>query len=482
VVIVVGVLQVRVQRWVDRRVNRSRYVYGRALAQASAALAQTRSLDAIAGTVRATLVEAMRLSRAYFAVWTDRGHSELRCIALGGLGEQRAPLPARLGLADFAPIARAVESRALVSTHDSDAVAAQSLTSIELTGDGRGEADFWGHHGIEAIVPLTFGPEKQVVGLLLIGPRDDDRPLDSEDHGLLATLAHQLATAVQNAEAFEEIRRLNEGLEQQVAERTRELSHALESLKGAQGQLVETEKQATIGRLAAGIVHEINTPLGTLRSSVDTIDRALRRCQPLVATAEGEHVGRALEVGSRSAQVLRTSSDRLQRVVESLKRFVSVDESEERALNVQASIEDAVALLGPTLGERIEIVRDYPDAVPPVRCNPARINQVFVNLLENAAQAIDERGRIEIAVVAGDGRLEISFSDDGRGIPAVQQQRLFAFDLATKRDGRVGLRLGLPSSKRAVEAIGGTLELRSAEGQGTTVRLNLPTILPGSPR
>src|SRR6185295_19846424 len=124
--------------------------------------------------------------------------------------------------------------------------------------------------------PLTLGNgsrEARVVGLLLLGPKPQGKPLDSADERLVLTLAHQLAVALENAAAFDEIRSLKDGLERQVEERTRALSDALSDLKRAQGQLIESEKQAMLGRLVAGVAHEINTPLGALRSSVDTLQR-----------------------------------------------------------------------------------------------------------------------------------------------------------------------------------------------------------------
>src|SRR5262249_15122818 len=146
------------------------------------------------------------------------------------------------------------------------------------------------------------------VGLLLLGPKRLGKPLDSAEEQLVLTLAHQLAVALENAAAFDEIRSLEQGLERQVEERTRALSTALSDLKRAPGLPIEWEKLAMLERLVAGVAHESNTPLGTLRSSVDTLQRiAGAAARPAAETRELLPArGSALERGRRelSAQAV----------------------------------------------------------------------------------------------------------------------------------------------------------------------------------
>ena len=291
--------------------------------------------------------------------------------------------------------------------------------------------------------------------------------------------------ALVNSAAFEQIRSLQVGLEQQVAARTRDLSDALEELQQAQLQLVETEKQAMLGRLVAGIVHEINTPLGVLRSSADTAGRTLQRYRGFVEAQAADGDTNAVRLLSATAQaerlttLMHESSERINQLVASLKQFVALDEAEFRAYDVREGIDSAVTLLSPTCGDGVRITKRYPEQAPRVDCNPARLNQVFVNLLQNAADALAGEGSIDIQVARRHGEVTIEFSDDGPGIPVDRLGELFEFGF-TQKAGRIGLRLGLPSSKRLLQDMGGQISIDSQPGHGTQVRVVIPESASGS--
>jgi signal transduction histidine kinase len=160
-------------------------------------------------------------------------------------------------------------------------------------------------------------------------------------------------------------------------------------------------------------------------------------------------------------------------VVEGLRQFVGLDEAERKPLDVRKGLDGALSLLGPSLQGRIEVVRDYAEKLPEVVCRPAKLNRAFLSVLQNAVQAIGSRGVLRVSVRKLDGRIEIDVVDDGRGIPASRMPEIFQLGL-TRKEGRVGLRLGLPMSKRCIEELGGQLAVESVEGKGTTVRMTLP--------
>jgi signal transduction histidine kinase len=488
-VITLSLVQLRVQRALSRRLFRSRYVYAEAVERASDKLATARTAEAILATMRDALMGAMQLSRAYFA-HLDPGAQRLHCIALGSepdrtTGERPAPLPDVLDPRSVRPIARALRSKRTVTASDSTAASAQVANSPDGPPScvaPNEEAAFWNHHGIEAILPLLAGREGdafRVMGLILLGPKQSERPFDRGDQSLLQTLANQLAIAWENAAAFEEIQQLKSGLEDQVKERTRDLSEALNELQQAQAQLVEQEKQAVLGRLVAGIVHEVNNPVAVLHSSADTLARLLGRLRTFVeqhANSGDPAAQSLLEATARADQLggaMQTSGDRLGELVLSLKRFVALDEAEVRVFDVREGIDSAVTLLSPTLGTGVRIARRYESETTLVDCSPAKLNQVFVNLLSNAAEALEGEGEIRITVARTNGLVLIEFSDDGPGIPEDRVDRLFELGLTQKR-GRVGLRLGLPTSKRLVQELGGSISIETVYGQGTSVRLRLP--------
>ena len=482
--------QLRLQGSINRRIFRTRYVYADAIANASDELSTARSRSAITQAARSALLDSMRLSRAYIAVPHARqaGPEQLACTQLAQqadplTGIQPEDLPATLKPSLIPPIARALASDDAISAHDSAAASAQ-IAGVDDCCDNPGtdERTFWTHYGIEWIVPLALSRDdhtRRILGLLLVGPKLDGRPLDKTDRSLLSTLANQLAVAMENAEAFEQIQQLKDGLEAEVEARTTDLKRALSDLERAQGQLIESEKQAALGRLVAGIVHEVNSPLGSLRSAADTSGRMMSRLREAVAEQADhgdEHAKRLLaatENGPALTSLVLNSSERLDQLMASLKRFVSLDEGEARPFDVREGLDGALALLSPKLGDNITVERNYDSDDPVVTCNPARLNQVFLNLIDNAATALDGHGHIAIHVSRTNGKVEIAVEDDGPGISEPRLRELFDFGF-TSKDGRVRMRVGLPSNKRAIEQLGGQLHVESQTGQGTAVRLALP--------
>ncbi|MBW2732756.1 MAG: GAF domain-containing protein [Deltaproteobacteria bacterium] len=493
-VVIFGLLQGRVQRAVDQFVYRSRYVYAKAISKASAALSEELTLESMGETVREALIEAMGLSNAYLGVCEHPGTGQLRIgqLRFYELGPHKsAPdalghLPSVFDRDDYSPIARAAMSGETVTAHDTVAIAAQSTElSKSMAADPESEADFWLHFNVDGIVPLLHAAHagtngERVMGFLVVGAKLDGRPLDPEDRALVHTLAHQLSVALVSAEAFAEVRRLNENLEEQVLARTQELEQTLEALKLAQGRLVESEMQAVLARLVAGVVHEVNTPLGSLRSAVDTIQRTLVKVRPLLEVQreqgndDARRTLRAIEVGHNLVDVLKVSGERIQGVMGSLQRFINLDEAEQKAIDVRRSIDDVLMLLSAQLDESVVLRKCFPAEPAMVVCYPARLNNVFLNILQNALVALKGAGVIAITVRQDGEIVVVEISDDGPGIAREELEQLFQIGFTTKEGGRMGLRLGLPLAKRWVEEVGGTLEVKSGSGKGTQVRVVLP--------
>lgn len=494
-IVLLSLVQLRVQSAINRFVFRSRYLFSDAIAQASAKLASAKSRDAMTEAVASALLGKLRLSRAALAIYRD--DSTMECIALGPaplvrhgeltLDEEVVPLPAHLVPQLIAPVARALSTQHIVTAYDSAAASAQAVQPERLSASGTvsarcDEGTFWSRFGLEAVVPLAVGTESngsRVVGCLLIGPRVDGKPLDSADEHLIFTLANQLSVAVENTAAFEEIRSLKDNLERQVLDRTRDLSRALSDLKRAQVQLIESEKQAMLGRLVAGMAHEINTPLGTLRSSVDTLGRVMNGYRRYVEAhgTSGDREAQRLQRASTAAEgllsVMNDSADRLIRLMGSLKRFVSLDQSSHQQLDVRESIDSALAVLGPSLAPGITIRQNYLDSDLRITGDPAKLNQLFWDLLSNSVTALRGKGEIRIDARRDAGQIQVDLSDNGIGIPEERLQDVFDFGF-THKNGRVGLRLGLPTSKLTVDELGGEISIQSVPGEGTSVHLRLP--------
>jgi two-component system NtrC family sensor kinase len=256
-----------------------------------------------------------------------------------------------------------------------------------------------------------------------------------------------------------------------------ELEVAMRELKDTQAALVQSEKMASLGNLVAGVAHEINTPVGSINSSADVMARALARMRSrLEAVAPGVRedgeISKALDILEDISRVNKTASERIVKIVQSLRNFARLDEAERKSADLVEGLESTLTLLHHELKNRIDVVRDY-EAIPEIVCSPNQLNQVFMNVLVNAAHAIDGRGTITIRTRYRDGEVAISFTDTGRGIPAAVLPRIFDPGFTTKGVG-VGSGLGLAICYRIVKEHGGRIEVASEPEKGTTFTVILP--------
>jgi PAS domain S-box-containing protein len=234
-----------------------------------------------------------------------------------------------------------------------------------------------------------------------------------------------------------------------------------------QEQLALADRLASLGGLAAGVAHEINNPLAALMGSLELLLHA--GPGPGAGTDEG-HRTEALEI-------MREASGRIREIARDLLVFARAESDVIGPVDVAEVLESSLRLAANQLRHRARIVRRY-NRVPPVAANGSRLGQVFLNLLVNAAQAIDEghadRNDVTITVErCGDDRVAIEVADTGEGMPPNRLERLFQPFSTTKAQGH-GLGLGLAICHRIVTQYGGTICARSIEGQGTTFRIELP--------
>jgi predicted ATPase/signal transduction histidine kinase len=311
---------------------------------------------------------------------------------------------------------------------------------------------------------------------------------------LLGLLSAQAATALENArlyanlaDAKQELERYSETLERKVQNRTRALAQKNEQLQGAlgklreaQNQLVLSEKMASLGLLVAGIAHEINTPVGAMHSMTDTLGKAVAKLRSQLAAGEagctlGGRVENTLGAVEDARRVLASGTARVTEIVARLRAFARLDEAELKPADINAGLEDTLLLLNHELQPELTIVKDF-GSLPPVACAPGRLNQVFMNLLNNARQAIDGPGRIVISTRIVDGELRVSVADTGCGIPEEQLARIFDPGFTTKGVG-VGTGLGLSICYQIIKEHRGRIEVQSQPGAGTTVTVAIPADL-----
>ncbi len=272
-------------------------------------------------------------------------------------------------------------------------------------------------------------------------------------------------------------RALSESLEQRVQEQVK-------VIESAHRQLYQAEKMASVGQLAAGVAHEINNPIGFIRSNLGTAQSYVARLQQMATRLKAG--GGAAVAGLWQAadmdfvledfgQLLgesKSGADRVARIVADLKGFSSVDRGEEEVVNLNDSIRAACNVAAGQLNGRADVILELGE-IPALRCRPGPINQVFLNLLLNAAHAMERPGAIRIHTGLLGDTLRVRITDTGSGIPEAVLPRIFDPFFTTRDVGR-GTGLGLTVSRDTVTAHGGTIEVESRVGEGTTVTVSLP--------
>ena len=241
-------------------------------------------------------------------------------------------------------------------------------------------------------------------------------------------------------------------------------------------QLSEEYKMASIGRLLAGIVHEINSPIGSILSNNQVILRALERVDEALGSGDPASLAKAKGlIGTcRSlAAVDKIACERIADVVRGLKTFARVASADLRKVNLNEQIQNTLKLTHGEFKNRITVETDF-GQLPPVECHANMLNQVFLNIVVNAGQAIEGQGTITVRTRREDDRVHISIYDTGPGIRPEDRPKIFAEGFTTKPVG-VGTGLGLSISKKIVEEThGGSLEFESEVGSGTTFHIHVP--------
>ncbi len=312
------------------------------------------------------------------------------------------------------------------------------------------------------------------------------KPWEPED--LILTIQEAIKSFYQEKQLEEQHQRLlemNQTLEQKVTERTQELSNTLEELKATQLQLVHAEKMAAVGNLVAGIAHEVNNPIGVVKSSADISDRCLKIIEKLVGDSDcpdlkdGEQYNKTLNILKSNNQIIVQASDRISRLVKSLKSFTRLDEADMQAVDVHDCLDNTLALIRQELDEKISIVKNYSE-LPKVPCYVNQMNQVFMSLILFAVQNMENKGTLTITTkfVKLDKKekaefAEVSISDTGKPLSEEQLNTMFDLGFWTK-DSRIQLRTELSIAYNVIQKHEGKIQVTSAPDAGTTITILLP--------
>jgi signal transduction histidine kinase len=282
--------------------------------------------------------------------------------------------------------------------------------------------------------------------------------------------------------------------ELELQQRHEELQRTYDRLASAQEQLLQSEKMASIGQLAAGVAHEINNPIGYVHSNLGTLRDYVSSLLALLEhyaaqlPSDGDDALRQLRerldidfIVGDLPQLLdesREGIERVTKIVQDLKEFSHVGDETPRAVDLHKGLDSTLNIVWNDLKYKVQLDKHYGE-LPLVECNPSELNQVFMNLLINAGQAIAERGTITLATGVDEGMAWVSVTDSGCGIPNDALQRIFDPFFTTKPIGR-GTGLGLAIAYRIVAKHNGRIEVRSRPGFGSTFRVVLPIKQPGT--
>lgn len=302
------------------------------------------------------------------------------------------------------------------------------------------EAEPFKQSVLRIIVPV-FHLQKMIGIIVLLSYQKREL---NEEIEILDAVSSQLGNAIIRAELY-----------QKNAKNVKELKIALNELKETQLQLINSEKMASLGQLVAGVAHEINTPVASIKSNNSIISK-------LIPQIEQEDLRQMFsEINNIDSEAIQ----RISNIVVSLKKFVRLDESELQEADINKELDLTLELIRHETKNKIEIEKCYGN-IPKIKCYPNMLNQVFTNILVNACQAIEKQGKIMITTDYNNGSLIVKIKDNGKGIPQENLNKIFTAGYTTKGVG-VGTGLGLAISQKIIDKHNGTIKVVSQVGVGT---------------
>ena len=332
---------------------------------------------------------------------------------------------------------------------------AKPLRLKDLTTDPRARGFPPNHPPMKSFLGVPIVSKGKVFGNLYLTEKQGAEEFSEKDKDLVITLAAQAAIAIENASLYEELHR------------------SYQELKRSQALLLRQEKLASLGRLAAGLAHELNNPLNTIAGFVEALQRR--------SHAETHLASKEFEDFPRFLKMIQGEVDRAAAIVRRLLDFARQREPSFALVDLGRLISESVSFVErqAALANKRIVVEPFPSPVQ-MKADAQMLQQLLLNLLTNALDAIEGAGEVQIAantVAVGRGQqqfLQISVADNGCGIPQEDLSKVFDPFFTTKEVGK-GTGLGLPICQSIVEQHGGTIEIKSEGiGKGTTVTMKLP--------
>jgi signal transduction histidine kinase len=334
------------------------------------------------------------------------------------------------------------------------------------------------------IKPMMYADQSK--GVLLIAERDQNREWTGSELQLVNSVAGQVAVAIEHAELVDQLSRKNKDLIQ----KNLNLDAKNLELRAIQSQLIHQEKMASLGRLVAGIAHELNNPINFVHGNLPYLRNYFEDLKKLVNSLDSLPDEYKKEIGALKKELryeflvkdldniladLNEGADRIRHIIRNLKSFSRLDEAELKEASLQEGIESTLKILSQYYGrDKIPAQCNFAE-LPPILCYPGQLNQVWMNLLSNAAQAVEGRPEptVKVSTEMEDGKVLVTVSDNGAGIRPEVQSKIFEPFFTTKPVGQ-GTGLGLSICHSIIERHGGQIWCESTPVTGTTFRVRIP--------
>ena len=460
----------------------------KAIQSYSQRIIQAESLDEFAEITVESVIETFEVEcSAYFTL-----DKEENCLKVKGMfGFEAEHLNCRLDAAWIASKGISKEGSVIIESVSPDS---SSIGSMGLS---------------QVIISSYHDDNKNMEGILLGGVTISKQgyydEISEELIPSFMVFTQQMSSLLQN---FEAKKYLNEKVQRRTAEvvkqkveieeknvvledQKEELHSMLESLKLTQSQLVQSEKMASLGQLVAGIAHEINNPVTFISAGVDSLGTNLDEIRQVLEVyhrlTPGNAAEKLKEIENLKEQIdykqaireinkliesIKNGTERTTQIVNGLRTFSRLDEDVLKVANLHEGLDSTLILLRNRYKNRIEISRDYGD-IPLLECFPGQLNQVFMNVISNAIDAIDDIGVIAISTTKLNGFIQINIKDSGSGMPENIKAKIFDPFYTTKDVGE-GTGLGLSISHGIIEKHKGSIKVHSEAGNGTEFIINLP--------
>ncbi len=321
---------------------------------------------------------------------------------------------------------------------------------------------------LHAVLLVPLISKDHMIGFIGLGQKKSGQLFVQEDMELLSTIANQSVTAIDNARMYEALEKMNLELEKKVEQRTADLTRALEEKDRTQKQLIQSESLAAIGQLVAGTAHELNNPIASASSLIQTSVESIRQWDA-VEKARGDVEDDLLF----SLNELRRAGA----IVKSLLGLSRQTQTYVEPVRINAALDDALRILHNQYKHlKVAVDKQYNDGLPEVQGNFANLGQVFINVIKNAIQALPEgKGSVTLKTryQKDSDCVVVEIGDTGSGISGAHLKDIFKPFFTTKEVGQ-GTGLGLYISHEIVKRHGGTIHVHSESGGGTVVTIELP--------